>query len=332
MLFNVLVRNYFERNGSFDGIEETTLGEKISENCKLTGESKEELLFRLLGYDDAESSVSLVELRRLLSTGRDASEYLDSIEAKEAGKRLKVARVPMGKHKKKFSEMGDLVAAYYREDPSNLVEEENRRLPFGAWLEQNSRLSPAKIMNSPCAKHCLVKFGVKDVEPMVYNGVLYTREELSAEEQRSVQELAIQLATNSGSVMRQVSRLSFADKAVLFDANKALYLKVLDYAMIKGVSYAEIMAQFGVQIPDLIKAYELTGYAFYYLEEIDGAQVMYYKTKSNCWRIEPEHLFVQMIESNLGAQQKLDCVPKPEEAKLKFVKTVSGGTDELRCF
>lgn len=332
----ILVQNYFERNGSFDGIENTAIYDVILRNLKETGESKEELCYRLLGYSGSDSSVNLMKLRQDLMNDVFNSQY--------ATKELNVGHKPYFKtckkpvnyqevnqaKKEKMAGIDKLLAAYYKNDVYNLIEEENgTQIPFGLWLNQMSKENPSKLVDMPNVQKCLAKFEVseQDDAPTIYGGVLYFKESFSEKEQRQLHINALKQLFFSGTPMKSWCKIPLGELIVLSTARPEEYLKMMDYAIAIGKTYADLMLELGIQIPDLIMAYELTGYPFFTLNN----RIMYFSNERKNWCITSVGAFEYMCSSE-ECQNPLETIAMPEKTVKYVKKPVGGVTSELRSF
>lgn len=331
MLLDILVRNYFERSNTFKGIEETCLGQELTRLSKDNDESIEDVCYRILGYNGASSPTALFKLRNALIKDEDVTELCTStVDNKKLREILSVRGFPkVTKPLKSCKGLDVLVAEYYRKDPSLLIQLDGAAYLFGEWLIHSNSMSANELLEFQPAQVCFIRFGVKKCnKPTIYAGTLWTSKPLSKSLQKSINLSALKLVCNSSVVKAILHKLGTNHLLTLSEDVPKKYLRVLDYAQLNNVTYADILQKFDLRVPDLIKAYELTGKAFMMLDE---QTVMLYK-KSHWSTCSIDDFITLVYEMNeKGVSDPLDTnMQKIVNESYNFIK--STGSREMSVF
>lgn len=329
-MFKILVQNYYERTGSFKGIENTYLCDELVRLHKETGKSVFNICYELLGYTGAKSAESYASLRNKILKNYGWKSMLT--EKKTIDELVKVFK--MNTNTKEVSLIKDgklkgldkLVAAYYKNDVYNrVVDENNLSIPFGIWLQQQT-MPVSKILESPIAAPCLVQIEQKEIEyPTIYGKVLYCSEKLSESEKKKLQLSAIRQVMFYGSPLKKWSKLPIVELLTMSSSHPDIYLQMLDYARYHKMSYAELMQNFDISIPNLVEGYRTTGMIFMTLND----KVMYYDKETGIWCLTQTEMFVNYCNDHNSVNLENFGTVLDSTIKYPFIKE---NDHELHCF
>lgn len=338
MLLDVLVQNYYERNGSFKGIENTPLHEGImrkvkenkgnqrktqesSGNQRKVEESRKEyetVCNEMLGYlEEGTTPENLMSLRTKCVLGEK------SAMVKEASAKYGIKAIP----KKKKLVVGELegldqlVAAYYRNNESLFISDDDGVTSFKGWLLRHSGMGLPKILAMTEVQNCLVKAEYKEkVMPTVYAGKLFLPFRITTDEMEQINRSALEIVTLKGNPVKELLKVRYVELLTLSVSHPDMYLRTLDYARANKITYAEVLGWFGIYVPDLVKAYELTGNA---IISFDGSCLLYNES-SDEW----DSLSYDQLLTELRSQAQLLA----EKERTTQQQRVKGELHELSGF
>ena len=278
----MMIRNYYEVHGTFDGIENTILHSKIERMREGTGMSYSDFLYSQLGYkrikSDALTKFTFEELSeiRALQVARQSKDLLKIFNVKETGKLstvFKDAGIPVVSFKlkeeeidPKYEEIVKLLAFYYKNDANLYCIVNNRPLPLFYSLEflaaksinvekTLDALMADKEINRALAK---IKFK-KDSKLFIQGKYCITPINYTDEEKIVIQRNALRLACFPYNV--NLNKLFKTSQNLLFlsvqDNDK--YLKMLDFAKAIGSTYQEIASVYGINLPDQMSVFSKYG-------------------------------------------------------------------------
>lgn len=321
MVLRTLIRNYFERMGTFDGILQTSIGKEIEKqaNGDVIG-----FCYRMLGYEN-ENPLALVELRQKLRTGEVSPEDFAKVTGRSANSRkemlkiLKMHEVSAKENRKHLMIQGiadlDLLAAeFYANDDGNVLIDNGSQEQFSSWLLSNKIKSVKEVIKMPQVQPCLLSFKtVKDIVPTITNHTMFVPVELTEKmiERINLRALSTAMGKNADKLLSSVKSTEFV---FLRDIDLYRYLELLDLAIAEGKTYQEIAKSQGANIPDLLKAWELTGFVFAKM----GDSILCVMEDSADWKLFTEQQFILMVTTVNHAGYAV--VSGKEEL------------DEIRCF
>lgn len=325
MITRDLVCNYFERNGSFSGIETTCIGAFLCENARKCGSSLEELCYRIVGYKDKKEFENKVAVIR---GDESVLPVLGFSSLKEAADGLGIGR--LRKVKKPVSRLkvngipglDFLVAEFYKNDLTNVVCGKGcyTLLPF--WLFSHVNSSVETVLNDEEVRKCFVHFACAPCKkPVILNKTLYTRFEIGSGDREAINKEAIRLALHKGEGAGWFYKMRADELLFLSGTDKETYKNLLEYAAATGHTYAGLLRTRFVEIPDFIGLYKNLQCIFYKF----GSKVAY--RKGDSWIFSDAFHFLSDTVSTLT--EPLDAVDldscQGEAGK-------RGSVDAIHCF
>lgn len=277
----MMIRNFWEVHGSFEGIESTVLHRIIKKLSDEAGMPYKDYLYMQLGYKPlAQYSLEeSCELRALFVTRqyKELKEKLGLNSTKDVQdffKKEGVSSVSFDLKDKntdhKYDDIVDLLAAYYRNDSSLYCIVGDRPLPFFYCLEtlSNKSTSPDKLVDSlmndkwclgslakiQCRKDSTLRIqGKKCISPIEY----------STEEKTRIQHLALKKACFPYGVNLNKLFKSAPDLVFLSFNNNEKYLKLLDFARSTGITYQDLAQNYGINVADQLPVFSKYGILLY---------------------------------------------------------------------
>ncbi len=327
MVLQTLVRNYFEIHGNFDGILESPIGHLIQSAINKAGQSAEAFYYGMLGYK-TNNPEALMQLRTNLQKGIANPEEFKQATGKVANNRkdmlkiLKMHDLSITNENVKpliingVANLDKLAATFYSTDLNNIIIDNNEQMTFKQWLFKYHGKPVKEVMSLPEVQKCLLDFKtVKNCTPLITNKTMFVPIEVSAKIADRINNRALTMVMLKKQPRRLWADVKDVEFPFLGDTNPNLYLEIIDYAIANGMTYSELAEEHGVRIPDLIHAWELTGYAF---AKVGDAILCAVEDKS-VWTAYTVENFVQMVIASAD-----------EEAPITRRRGVK--LDELRCF
>lgn len=249
MILDVLVRNYYERNGNFDGITETVIGPELLRLSETTGETVEEIGYFMLGFRKA-----------------PGGSYKET--AIDAARQHRVNRKKKNNDSQLIRDCISLACEYYKKDASHRIIMEDKITCLNIWILQNVHRSIKEILAILGKQGCLLKISVKaGVQPTIYGDVLYVPQELGCASY--VQQEAIRNAIRPYCDVKKWLPESAVGFVSLHDDCLQNYLQIVSYCSAHNITVAQAMQAFRVNIPDLIKAFSYVNFTFITLSNND---------------------------------------------------------------
>lgn len=324
MIFRDLVCNYFERNGGFNGVEASCIGHALADLAKKNSISVEEAGYQVLGYRDKkefENKLAIIKGDETVLEGLKSDNLKDAADELKIGKLRKLKR-PAGKLKiNGVRGLEFLVAEFYKNDLTNVVQGKNgyELLPF--WLFNHVNSSLEKVLDNEGIKKCFVKFKTAPCrQPVILNKTLYTSFEISSSDKEAINREAFRLALHKGEGNGWFYKMPADSLIFLSENDPETYKNLLEYAAAMGKTYADLLNTKFVKIPDFLKLYENLQCIFYKF----GSQIAY--RKGSAWFFEEAFHFLSDTVNTL--REPLDVS--------SFVAGGSPGTgrcvDAIHCF
>lgn len=191
MVLERLIRCYYEKNGSFDGIDKTFFYDRMKE-ANLTDLNK---LYEVLGFtslNDSSPYDVYIDNKRYLRGEIEATENVYS-----GMDRLKLTEL----NGIAYPFLVTLLSAYFRYSRNNFVPvSTDESVPFSNILSSLSMLTTQAEI-SQAIKHPAIQYGIKNFTPKwskaevdcayIANGVLYHNEDLTVKEKNQIVKDAI---------------------------------------------------------------------------------------------------------------------------------------------
>lgn len=277
MLLQQLVQNYYERVGSFFGIEKTFIAKELYSLV----DSKElplmEICYQLVGYKpDSEYHLSAHQVAGarsawLLRNKAELQKYFGKVEFSVYEERMKGYGMPdtsirlCDKYSTYFkSNLSRLFYEYYKSSTNCMLPQGGYLIPLRDYLItqrvrgiQKNQLSIEKLMKKlPKLEICT---GRKYTRPIIVNNVLYTSESLLTENLQKIQVDVLSL------LIHQMHRVPIAvlknvmDIPLLASHDLKKYLCLLDCARAYGITLEELVSVYDIQIPNEMIPAEILG-------------------------------------------------------------------------
>ena len=278
----MMIRNYYEVNGTFDGIESTILHNKIEEMRAGTGMSYSDFLYSQLGYKKivhgplAKLSFQELSEARALYITRQSKTLAKMLDVKDAGSMNSVFKdsgIPVLSYKletanidPRYEEIVKLLAFYYKNDTNLYCVINNRSLPMFYCLEvltaksTNIKKMLDILMENPEIHRSLAKIKYKkDSKLFIQGKYCITPGNYSDKEKLEIQRKALELACFPYSV--NLNKLFKESQNLLFLSiqDNSKYLKVLDFAKAIGSTYQSIANSYGINVPDQMPVFNQYG-------------------------------------------------------------------------
>lgn len=328
MVLQVLVRNYYERMGSFRGIEKTKIGPAVMEAVAKSGMTKKDFCCSMLGYSGKspskvmnfrasiidKQSIDLDEANKVL--GRT---FQSSAEVRKFLNIPKVLKITALKDSL-VEAVVKLATAFYLHDQTNVIVAGDQLILFSDWLKEQRKSSVTSVLERPEVQLCLLSFAVDETvkEPRIVYKTVVTPKPLDEKIQKMIQKTAISSVIGKEMPLKLWVRKSAEEIVIAGDKSPADYLYLLDYLNATGKTFCQEVENLGIQVPDLIEAWSSTGSPFFLV----GEKVFYaYDTKDS-----NGHVWCKCFVEDFLAY----CEEHYEENK--HVVKVEGGLHELSCF
>lgn len=288
-MVDLLVRNYYEKHGTFYGIEMTLIGDDLRKRSKEKGVSVYEVCYQLLGYTPLQdpllgtlSAEDVANVRKALCKGDvDAIHKIipDSDESGESNKSYLLDALKMkAKHlvSEYFEELdkveqhyADAIYHYYLYESHEPVLINGTIYDFRTavkLLERTKRLSLSKCEKSPL-KGALLTYHEDDTlvpgECFVEANTFYGPK-MKKKRWEIIHNIALD-AVLSGSGLHTPNSITLLPNQYLFMSieNRISYLALLDFAGSQGKTFEEIVKEFNVRVPDfftLVSDFNIVGY------------------------------------------------------------------------
>jgi len=278
----MMIRNYYEVHGTFNGIENTILHNRIEEMRAKTEMSYSDFLYAQLGYKKIEhgplaklSFEELSEVRALYIT-RQNKELAKMLDVKETGNinsMFKDAGIPILSYRledwkidPKYEEIVKLLSFYYKNDTNLFCVINNRPLPMFYSLEvlTTKSVNIQKMLDVLMAdkeiNRALAKIKYKKGSKLFIQGkYCITPVNYSDEDKLLIQRKALEIACFPYSA--NLNKLFKTSQNLLFLSiqDNSKYLKVLDFAKAIGTTYQEIASTYGIHLPDQMPVFNKYG-------------------------------------------------------------------------
>ena len=278
----MMIRNYYEVHGTFTGIENTILHNRIEEMRAKTEMSYSDFLYSQLGYKKIEhgplaklSFEELSEVRALYIT-RQNKELAKMLDVKETGNinsMFKDAGIPILSYRledwkmdPKYEEIVKLLSFYYKNDTNLFCVINNRPLPMFYSLEvlTTKSVNIQKMLDVLMAdkeiNRALAKIKYKKGSKLFIQGkYCITPVNYSDEDKLLIQRKALEIACFPYSA--NLNKLFKTSQNLLFLSiqDNSKYLKVLDFAKAIGTTYQEIASAYGIHLPDQMPVFNKYG-------------------------------------------------------------------------
>lgn len=286
----MMIRNYYEVHGTFDGIENTILHSKIEEMRANTEMSYSDFLYSQLGYRIVKkgslAKLSFKELSdaRALYITRQYKALAKIFDVKETGNitsMFKDAGIPILSYRleevqldPKYEDVVKLLSFYYKNDTNLFCVINNRPLPMFYSLEVlttksvNIQRMLDVLMADKEINRSLAKIKYKKGSKLFIQGkYCITPVNYSNEEKIEIQRKALELAcfpysANLNKLFKRSQNLLF-----LSIQDNSKYLKVLDFAKAIGSTYQEIANTYGIHLPDQMPVFNEYGVLLFKLSK-----------------------------------------------------------------
>ena len=263
MLYELLVRNYYETHGNFKGIQLTTVGDWLEDAAKQLNFNVTDLCYRILGYRSYGdyTAADVCQIRK------DAVLEIDEAKRKKLIKEIKSSdegySIPtLLNLKKDFGELEDIFLAcyaYYRDCCHGMVEYADGSLidmSRGLNLLRANVKSFNKLWTSMKRnKSCLTYSKVTSDGVTVTNGVCCSAKTVSEEQFEEISYNAMLCVIYGLSTDLSIALKKYNDLGILSIKQPSLYLKLLDMANALGITYAQMMSEIGINVPDQFVAF-----------------------------------------------------------------------------
>lgn len=297
----MLIRNYYENFGSFEGIENTFLQEHILEMFKNSDLSYTDFLYSQLGYKAIPGFTieETVKMRALYTTRQYAElkrvskiDDLSAIQKKFVDNKIPLTTFPILKEdcNDKYEDIVNLLAFCYKTDPSllciykskttNTAAYNNTPVPLFFIIELLSANKGSvksfvdKFFEEPEYIKALPKITYKKGSKLyVQNKVCMTPVRYTDEEKENIQRLALQKAAygygvNINYLFRRSNNLVFLS---VTSNNK--YLKLLDFTNGMGITYKKFAKTYNINIPNQLPLFAKYGFMFYKITPDKGYMI-----------------------------------------------------------
>lgn len=277
MILNRLVENYFERNGSFNGIESTYIGEELASLGKKFHLSVLDVCFAILGFSPVQltgtskvlkpSEVFDLSAKCLAGNTKGLSKYRISADADlsvyahDLGLRKKDIGTVMVKGLDNLSpelkQIKNLLYAFYSNSQLFAIETKDvNGNPICVGLQDfcsmYKKVEPRKLMQQ---LHLLPVVHSPEVKKPIISGMtLYTNKDLSKNDIETLQEMAITEIVSSS--FRYIREIGINTLPFLAYTDTAAYKRLLLVAKASHQTYQEFVYSVGIQIPDLLQCFE----------------------------------------------------------------------------
>ena len=278
----MMIRNYYEVHGTFDGIQDTILHDRIEEMRKGTGLSYDDFLYTQLGYQKVNEGLlsklsiqELTEARALFITrqSKALAQKLGIPEEgsfnsifKDAGIPILSFKIKQEKLEERYADIINLLAFYYKNDTNLYCIINKRPLPLFYSLEvlcsksTNIRKTIDALMEDKEVVRSLAKIRCrKDSKLLIQGKYCITPSNYTNEEKDMIQRKALEIACFPYTVnLNKLFKVSQNLPFLSFNDN-AKYLKMLDFAKGIGSTYQEIANTYGINLPDQLPVFNKYG-------------------------------------------------------------------------
>lgn len=355
MVIDVLIRNYYERKGTFEGIQNTFLGSALGKAEESLGISWNDICYRCIGYPwVGEYTPSVVS--EILRSFRDSTpdllsqkyglveessvyQYFSRIVRKETIKGLSKRSV------KGYEDLAVLAGEYYCKDLSNmLIDKSGKMMPFRLWLLQNRKVKGCCDIDF--VKPCLLRFSSSGgKEPVIYGRTVYAGREIDGSVAKKVNEWAVRYVWHRASgIFLHLQQKQLGELIMLSETDAWLYHRVIQYCDVNSVLYKDVARSVGVHVPDMFRAYRYSGTVFMALDDRFLVQC----GTDDRWRLLYSDDFFGMVSDMGGSEdgfhedmfcekikglRELDAKnPKVSLGTEKHGQLKGSGMDEISCF
>ena len=281
-----LIQNHYELVGSFKSIEKRPYYAEIIAQAKEENMPVTEFLYSALGYTKTAmcSAEDLQKVRMAVTQDDqkgleaalgdsanldDIKEYLKSIEQFP----VRVTNTKSNKNSK-VSMYVPTLAEYYATCPELYVLYENNivnlsQVIYDLRLRKEPIVQRTNLLfEDPNVKASLVKIVSGDFTPSISCGQYYINTELTEELKDTLQFEALSEAIQPKLGLSVKISKNFLELVTASKDNIPLYLAVLEFAKLHGITFANVMQKFGVVIPDYSNIYKLYGVVPVILEDV----------------------------------------------------------------
>lgn len=325
-MLSTMIRNYWERNGSFDNITNTYIGDEIQKMATEKNMSVEDFCFSTMGYDaDSVSPAKLFWCKvYALDTDQERFHQLNpSLDIEQFRKKWGITKIPKAVTDSEDPEVELLISVmidYLSQDELTLpVYFEglgtSYTFPFRNWLQEKNTVS--EVLKSDDFKKVLPEIyeNANVSEATVIGHTLCLPGKLIIKADDLLKKV-ISRMMYARTPYHKLWKLTPSNMAVFYWIDRRAYFRALEYAAYQGKTYAEVCRGFGYIIPDYIRLYEQSGMIFF----TSGDRSFIYNHKKKDW---------DMIEGKMVPQVAGSSVFSDENGNMWHKKE---NTDEIRCF
>lgn len=283
MLIKILIKNYFERNGSFKGLETTDIFQEIQEKAQSANKTTKAFLYEELGYTAIGgcSAFEVYEIRRAIAECdlQTLKKYFkeENIEeirqaASILGIKTKTLRKKKIKVKEDFKELVKVLFTYFKESSDCTVPVEIEGSIQSIRLADYVQIELSKNSNIEDGINHLTEImdkitfkAVVGKGPIISNNVFVIPNKITNQERKYVINTALTLLITDISYLPKAWVKDFGNILFKNITDEKNYLDVLDLCYSSEKTYKELLSDLGINVPDYLKSYELLGVAFFTL-------------------------------------------------------------------
>lgn len=262
-----LVRNYYERMGNFNGIENTYLNKYICKAASDNDISFEDACWGLLGYSNSSLTGASAKNTKLTSS---LTSYVkarrDAIKSQKTVEGIKFSHINPNinfKEIKKLDPVIKLMATYFTNSLDLIMCVGDSYVFFKDWLLKNYNKSVDSLYNTAAENDCLISYYKSDDKyPVIANGALYWNVDVSEEELAKMNQQALAVATHKHDGLAWVLSKKPEKIISLSATDTDAYLEVLDVCSVLGITYNDLLETASMRVPNFLPLYENTGCIF----------------------------------------------------------------------
>ncbi len=264
-LLGRLIRNYYEINGSFDGIYNKLGKLLVEQNLSMSD------LYKFLGYKDSNplhSSYIYMVRKAIIQGQKDKVKQISQMDYDKANEFVVSNDLPIFSEFKKphlkYREYIELLSNYMKHSRNNVNEQGDFRQYLHELSQQPLNII-AKTLESKDFKETATAIMptwkcVEGVEPVIQLGVFYTPVKLSSQDKKYIQEQALKnailntlnVAEEYALVIKSVVKDQFTE---LYNYNYEGYRAICDLAIFQNMSIQELLNSCNLNIVDYTKQY-----------------------------------------------------------------------------
>ena len=278
MFCKILVRNWYENNGSFDGILKLPISSKIREEADKAGLTFVDYCYKCLGYCDKENVLTPSEvfgIYRDLVAVRSVSNKLGLADKKMLNRRLKSLGVTQANMKRirdcfkvviksydlKVSRLIGLLKAYYVSSVSGYTMQNELIAQVIAQAAIDGKSAEDVLSQYP---ECQIRFSpIIRGKQRVCNRTLYYTGELSEEEKFTIQVEALNRALGKNCLFPMGFVENIMEIPFGYFGDDSRYVWLIAYAAERGITYADMLESVGICVTDQVLAYDTFGVLLY---------------------------------------------------------------------